>query len=81
MLSTPYGKRGVFYYEWTQRERWQRFQITADQVPRISAQFVEEERRTFGELEGAVFSHDTIERMFDTPYELLWDPQEAEMVE
>jgi hypothetical protein len=35
----------------------------------------------FGELEGAVFSHDTIERMFDTPYELLWDPQEAEMVE
>jgi Terminase large subunit, T4likevirus-type, N-terminal len=94
MLSTPYGKRGVFYYEWTQRERWQRFQITADQVPRISAQFLEEERRTlgsrwfeqeymcvFGELEGAVFSHDTIERMFDTPYELLWDPQEAEMVE
>jgi hypothetical protein len=55
---------------------------------------LEEERRTlgsrwfeqeymcvFGELEGAVFSHDTIERMFDTPYELLWDPQEAEMVE
>jgi len=94
MLSTPYGKRGVFYYEWTQRERWQRFQITADQVPRISAQFLEEERRTlgsrwfeqeymcvFGELEGAVFSHDTIERMFDTPYELLWDPQGAEMVE
>jgi hypothetical protein len=94
MLSTPYGKRGVFYYEWTQRERWQRFQITADQVPRISAQFLEEERRTlgsrwfeqeymcvFGELEGAVFSHDTIERMFDTPYELLWDPQEAEMVD
>ena len=35
----------------------------------------------FGELEGAVFSHDTIQQMFDTEFPLLWDPSESEVIE
>jgi hypothetical protein len=96
MLSTPYGQRGIFYEEWTSGDsrEWQRFRVSAEQVPRISPEFLSEERRAlgsrwfeqeymcvFGELEGAVFSRETIERMFDTEYKLLFDPAEAEIVE
>jgi hypothetical protein len=35
----------------------------------------------FGELEGAVFSREAINRMFDTQYKLFFDPAEAEVVE
>ena len=45
MLSTPYGKRGVFYEAWTGAEDWERYEIPARQCPRISAAFLEEERR------------------------------------
>jgi hypothetical protein len=96
MLSTPYGQRGIFYEEWTSggSREWQRFRVSADQVPRISSEFLSEERRAlgsrwfeqeymcvFGELEGAVFSREAIERMFDTQYKLLFDPAEAEVLE
>jgi hypothetical protein len=96
MLSTPYGQRGIFYEEWTHGDsmEWQRFRVSADQVPRISSEFLSEERRAlgsrwfeqeylcvFGELEGAVFSREAIDRMFDTEYKLLFDPAEAEIVE
>ncbi len=96
MLSTPYGQRGIFYEEWTSggSRAWQRFRVSADQVPRISPEFLSEERGAlgsrwfeqeylcvFGELEGAVFSREAIDRMFDTEYKLLFDPAEAEVVE
>jgi hypothetical protein len=96
MLSTPYGQRGIFYEEWTSGDarEWQRFRVSADEVPRISPEFLSEERRAmgsrwyeqeymcvFGELEGAVFSREAIDRMFDTEYKLLFDPAEAEVVE
>jgi Terminase large subunit, T4likevirus-type, N-terminal len=96
MLSTPYGQRGIFYEEWTSGDsrEWQRFRVSAEQVPRISAEFLSEERRAlgsrwfeqeymcvFGELEGAVFSREAIDRMFDTEYKLLFDPAEAEVLE
>jgi hypothetical protein len=45
MLSTPYGKRGVFFEEWTQGEGWERYEVPARECPRISASFLEEERR------------------------------------
>jgi hypothetical protein len=48
-LSTPYGKRGWFYEEWTGTNRWERVRITADQCPRISPAFLAEERRSLGE--------------------------------
>jgi hypothetical protein len=45
MLSTPYGKRGVFHQEWTEGQGWERVKITADHCPRITAEFLAEERR------------------------------------
>jgi hypothetical protein len=45
-LSTPFGKRGWFYREWTEGQGWQRHTITALQCPRISTEFLEEERRS-----------------------------------
>jgi hypothetical protein len=46
MLSTPYGRRGVFYDEWTNGLGWERYEVPASQVPRISPEFLEEERAT-----------------------------------
>jgi hypothetical protein len=49
-LTTPFGKRGFFHQEWTEGgDDWQRTKITALDVPRISAEFLEEERRALGE--------------------------------
>jgi hypothetical protein len=45
MLSTPYGKRGVFFEEWTEGAGWERYEIPASEVPRISEEFLAEERR------------------------------------
>ena len=48
-LSTPFGKRGWFHDEWHGAGDWQRVKITAEQCPRISPQFLAEERRALGE--------------------------------
>lgn len=48
-LSTPYGRRGWFYEAWESQEGWRRTKITADQCPRITAEFLDEERRNIGE--------------------------------
>ena len=44
-LTTPAGKRGWYYDAWQGAEPWERVRITALDVPRISPQFLEEERR------------------------------------
>ena len=44
-LTTPFGKRGWFHESWAGSEPWERTRITALDVPRISAAFLEEERR------------------------------------
>jgi Terminase large subunit, T4likevirus-type, N-terminal len=48
MLSTPFGKRGVFYEEWTGGSAWERYTVTAEECPRIPPEFLEEERKTLG---------------------------------
>jgi hypothetical protein len=45
MLSTPASKRGVFYTEWTSGEGWERYEVRADDCPRITRAFLEEERK------------------------------------
>ena len=45
-LSTPFGKRGWFYREWVEGQGWERHKITATDCPRISPEFLEEERRS-----------------------------------
>lgn len=48
MLSTPFGKRGVFYEEWTGGSAWERYTVTAAECPRIPSEFLKEERETLG---------------------------------
>jgi len=48
-LSTPFGKRGWWHAEWTMGgDAWERFEIPATLCPRISPEFLEEERRALG---------------------------------
>jgi hypothetical protein len=50
LLSTPFGARGLFHSFWTEGDPlWTRFRVTADECPRISAEFLESELRTMGE--------------------------------
>src|SRR5688500_5322400 len=48
MLSTPYGKRGVFYEEWigSHGGAWERFEVPATECPRISETFLREEEES-----------------------------------
>ncbi len=48
-LSTPHGTRGFFYDAWTGAEAWDRYEIPATKCPRISPDFLAEERRSMGE--------------------------------
>lgn len=46
LLSTPFGKRGVFHRLWTEGgPEWYRVKITAAECPRIPAAFLEEQKR------------------------------------
>ena len=49
-LTTAWGKRGWFYDAWTSAEDWQRIKVTAYDCPRITPEFLEEERRTMPDL-------------------------------
>lgn len=73
VLSTPYGKRGVFHREWTEGSSWERYEVPATDCPRIPREFLEEERRTlperiyrqeyecsFEETEDQVFSYEDV---------------------
>ena len=75
MLTTPYGKRGIFYEEWTGGHGWDRYEVPARECPRISPEVLEEERQTlpswvyrqeyecsFEETEDTVFTTDMLER-------------------
>jgi hypothetical protein len=47
-MTTPFGKRGWFYDAWESPADWKRVKITAEQCPRISAEFLAEERHAMG---------------------------------
>jgi hypothetical protein len=78
-LSTPFGKRGWFYTAWLSRESWHRVEITADKCPRITPEFLAQEKHAIGErwfrqeyfcsfedMIGAVFRSEDIARAFQT---------------
>ncbi len=51
LMSTPFGKRGHFFQEWTAGgPDWKRVEVSATQCPRISNEFLAEERRSLGEV-------------------------------
>ena len=45
LLSTPRGKQGIFWHAWDQEPDWKRVKVTADECPRISKEYLAQERR------------------------------------
>jgi Terminase large subunit, T4likevirus-type, N-terminal len=73
-LSTPHGKMGFFFDLWHGSQPWHRVKVTADMCPRISPEFLAEEREAIGErwydceygcvfmdMIGSLFSHEDIQ--------------------
>jgi phage terminase large subunit-like protein len=82
LLSTPAGKQGVFHDEWFYGADWERYRVTADECPRISRAFLEQERHAlpepvfrqeyYGEFlsgVGQYFSEEDIEGVFSEDFE------------
>jgi hypothetical protein len=77
-LSTPFGNRGWFYEAWHGSEAWKKWEIPASRCPRISQEFLEEERRVLGsywfqqeyeckflDAQTQLLKKEDVERMFD----------------
>jgi len=84
-LSTPFGTRGWWYEAWKSDESWERYEIPASQCPRITQEFLGEERRSMGEwwysqeyecifldAETQPFRRDDVDRAFTEEVE-PWD--------
>jgi len=78
LMSTPFGKRGHFYEVWENgSDDWERIEVPATEVPRISEKFLADELRESGEwwylqeymckfqdAIGSLFSYDDIQVAF-----------------
>jgi len=79
-MSTPFGKRGWWWQEWTEGADWVRIQVTADRCPRITAEFLARERAAMPEWSyvqeyWCAFS-DSADQLFGTEYiTAALDPQ------
>jgi len=75
LMSTPCGKRGHFYHEWTEGKDWEKIKITAYDCPRITKEFLKNEMNSLGdrtfrqeymcefmENEDNVFAYDLIQQ-------------------
>lgn len=49
LMSTPFGKRGHFFEEWSKGQGWERVEIQATECRRISKDFLDEEKRSLGD--------------------------------
>jgi nucleotide-binding universal stress UspA family protein len=87
MLSTPVGKRGVFFEEWTSGEGWERYEVKASECPRIGEAFLEEERKSlpariyrqeyecsFEDVEDQVFAYELVEQAITEEISPLFEP-------
>ena len=91
MLSTPYGKRGIFFEEWTSEGvGWERYEVPARECPRIPASFLEEEQRalparifrqeyecSFEDTEDQVFSYEDVAAAISKDVSPLFSEAEA----
>jgi hypothetical protein len=90
MLSTPACQRGVFFEEWTSGEGWERYEVGVEDVPRISPEFIEQERLAlprrvfdqeyrckFVEIEDAVFSLEDVNRAITDDVAPLFEAEPA----
>jgi len=84
-LSTPAGKRGFFWAEWIAGVGWERTRVPVQDCPRISAEFLEDERRLLGphvfgqeydcdffDADSQFFSTDLIEAALTEDVAPLW---------
>jgi hypothetical protein len=84
-LSTPFGKRGWFFNEFSEGVGWQKHTIKATDCPRISKEFLDEERLSmpaawfnaeymceFTEAIDSVFSYDLVAGMISDDVEPLF---------
>jgi hypothetical protein len=87
-LSSPWAKSGWFYESWIGAEPWERTRVAATEIPRISREFLEEEKRTmpsawfrreygaeFVEAEDSLFREDDIQRALDDEIEPLFQTE------
>ena len=85
LMSTPNGRTGFFYREWSGDQPWLRIEATAEECPRIPAAFLAEEKVTLAEdeyrqeycceflsAEGALFDEATIRACLTDSMESLW---------
>jgi hypothetical protein len=90
LLSTPFGKRGFFYSEWTDGVGWRKVKITADQCPRINKEWLERERQMIGdwwylqeyqcqfvETDDQVFSYDDIQMALSSDITPLFSKEQT----
>jgi hypothetical protein len=67
-LSTPFGRRGWFFEEWEGAGPWKRVAVKATDCPRITAKFLDEERRAIGDRwfrqEYGISFEDTVAALF-----------------
>jgi hypothetical protein len=98
LLSTPFGKRGFFFKEWDDFEHkgnmggWHGIKITGHECPRISPEWLEEERLALGdwwfsqeylcefsENVDSYFSHEEVQAAFSPDVKPLFDPITGEL--
>ena len=87
LMSTPFGRRGHFYESYINGEvdAWERIEIPATKCPRITADFLEQEKNALGmwhfqqeylcgfnDNNTSLFSADLIEGAFDDSVTLLF---------
>ena len=91
IMSTPYGKQGHFFEEWEGDNRWEKIEIPATECPRISKEFLEEEKKSIGDwwyqqeycckfmdTVDSIFPYDTIMSAMDSTVKPLFPVQRTE---
>jgi Terminase large subunit, T4likevirus-type, N-terminal len=83
LISTPNGRQGFFFEEWHYGASWYREEVTADQCPRISAEFLQAEKQRrglwfnqeymckFEDGTAQLFSHELIASLFSESFDAL----------
>lgn len=95
-IGTPHGRRGWFAHSWCESDEFHKVKVTASQCPRISKEFLAQERRTLGEWwykqefeceftesSDHLFSWSLIERAFTEDFEPIkidWDSDDDEVL-
>jgi hypothetical protein len=83
-LSTPFGKRGWYYWEWTEGKDWERYEVPATRCPRLTPEYLEGEKQkpgfareflcSFEEISNPFFRPEDVARMLvDDPQENPWE--------